>query len=48
VVLMKIFDGRSFVEIAERLGITEAAAKMRCVRGLEAVRAMLRREGIQP
>jgi RNA polymerase sigma-70 factor (ECF subfamily) len=48
VVLMKIFDGRSFAEIAERLGITEAAAKMRCVRGLEAVRAMLRREGIQP
>jgi RNA polymerase sigma-70 factor (ECF subfamily) len=48
VVLMKVFDGRSFAEIAERLGITQAAAKMRCVRGLEAVRAMLRHEGIHP
>jgi RNA polymerase sigma factor (sigma-70 family) len=48
VVLMKIFDGRSFAEIAGRLDITEAAAKMRCVRGLEAVRATLRREGIHP
>jgi len=48
VVVMKLFDGASFGEIAERLGITEAAAKMRCVRGLEAVRSMLRREGIQP
>jgi len=48
VVLMKVFEGRSFAEIAKRLRITEAAAKKRCVRGLEAVRAMLRHEGIQP
>jgi len=48
VVTMKVFEGRSFAEIAVRLGVTEAAAKMRCVRGLEAVRSMLRREGIQP
>ena len=47
-VTMKIFEGRSFAEIGVRLCITEAAAKMRCVRGLEAVRSMLRREGIQP
>ena len=45
---MKIFEGSSFAEIGVRLCITEAAAKMRCVRGLEAVRSMLRREGIQP
>jgi len=48
VVVMKIFDGLSFAEIGEQVGITEAAAKMRCVRGLESVRSMLRREGIQP
>jgi RNA polymerase sigma factor (sigma-70 family) len=48
VVVMKIFEGRSFAEIGMRLCITEAAAKMRCVRGLEAVRSILRREGIQP
>jgi RNA polymerase sigma-70 factor (ECF subfamily) len=48
VVVMKIFDGLSFAEIGARVGITEAAAKMRCVRGLESMRSMLRREGIQP
>jgi RNA polymerase sigma-70 factor (ECF subfamily) len=48
VVVMKIFDGLSFAEIGEQVGITEAAAKMRCKRGLESVRSMLRREGIQP
>lgn len=48
VVALKIFEGCSFAEIGERMGIAEAAAKMRCVRGLEAVRSMLRREGIQP
>lgn len=47
-VLMKLFDGLSFAEIGRRAGITEAAAKMRCVRGLEQVRVLLRREGIEP
>jgi DNA-directed RNA polymerase specialized sigma24 family protein len=45
---MKLFDGLAFAEIAVRLGITEAAAKMRCVRGLEAVRSSLRHKGIEP
>jgi RNA polymerase sigma factor (sigma-70 family) len=48
VVLMKLFDGLAFAEIGRRFGISEAAAKMRCVRGLEAVRSSLRREGIGP
>jgi len=48
VVLMKLFDGLSFAEIGRRIGTSEAAAKMRCVRGLEAVRSSLRREGIEP
>jgi RNA polymerase sigma factor (sigma-70 family) len=48
VVLMKLFDGLSFAEIGARIGTSEAAAKMRCVRGLEAVRSSLRREGIEP
>jgi len=48
VVTIKLFEGHSFAEIGVRLCITEAAAKMRCVRGLEAVRSTLRREGIQP
>lgn len=48
VVLMKLFEGRSFLEIGTRLGITEAAAKMRFARGLEGVRSSLRHEGIEP
>jgi RNA polymerase sigma factor (sigma-70 family) len=48
VVLMKLFDGRPFAEIAARVGISEAAAKMRYLRGLQAVQAALRREGIGP
>jgi RNA polymerase sigma factor (sigma-70 family) len=48
VVVMKLFEGRSFAEIGRRVGLTEAAAKMRFARGLEAVRAALREEGIAP
>jgi hypothetical protein len=48
VVVMRLLEGRSFGAIAGRLGVTEAAAKMRFVRGLEALRESLRREGIEP
>jgi RNA polymerase sigma-70 factor (ECF subfamily) len=48
VVVLKLFEGLSFSEIAGELGITEAAAKMRCLRGLEQARSILRREGIEP
>jgi RNA polymerase sigma-70 factor (ECF subfamily) len=48
VVTLRLLEGRSFVEIAGRLGITEAAAKMRFARGLEGVRSSLRGEGIEP
>jgi RNA polymerase sigma-70 factor (ECF subfamily) len=48
VVVMRLLEGRSFGAIADRLGVTEAAAKMRFVRGLEALRETLRGEGIEP
>jgi RNA polymerase sigma-70 factor (ECF subfamily) len=48
VVLLKVFDGLTFAEIGRRIGVTEAAAKMRCVRGLEQVRMLLRQHGIEP
>jgi RNA polymerase sigma-70 factor (ECF subfamily) len=48
VVLLKLFDGLSFAEIGRRVGITEAAAKMRCVRGLEQMQTLLRGQGIEP
>jgi RNA polymerase sigma-70 factor (ECF subfamily) len=46
VVVMKLLQGLQFAEIAERVGATEAACKMRFARGLEAVRDELAREGL--
>jgi RNA polymerase sigma-70 factor (ECF subfamily) len=48
VVIMKLLEGRSFREIADRLGATEAACKMRFSRGLEALRSELARRGVEP
>jgi RNA polymerase sigma-70 factor (ECF subfamily) len=48
VVVMKLLEGRSFREIAARVGATEAACKMRFSRGLEALRAELERQGVEP
>lgn len=48
VVVMKLLEGRPFGEIAARLGLTEAACKMRFSRGLEALRTELSRQGVGP
>ena len=48
VVVLKLLEGRTFAEIAEVVGASEAACKMRFARGLEAVRADLRARGIEP
>jgi RNA polymerase sigma-70 factor (ECF subfamily) len=48
VVVLKLLQGLSFAEIAEQVGATEAACKMRFARGLEAVRDELRRLGVEP
>ena len=48
VVVMKLLEGRSFAEIAQRLGTTEPATRMRFARGLERLRRELAREGIEP
>jgi RNA polymerase sigma-70 factor (ECF subfamily) len=48
VLVARYIEESPHAEIAARLGVTEAAAKMRCVRGLEAVREQLRAEGIEP
>ena len=48
VVVLKLLRGVRFAEIAEQLGLSEAAAKMRFVRALEALRAELEREGVTP
>ena len=46
VVVMKLLQGLSFSEIAEAVGATEAACKMRFARGLESVRDELRKAGV--
>jgi RNA polymerase sigma-70 factor, ECF subfamily len=48
VVVMKLLEGRPFAEIAERLGVTEAACKMRFSRGLGFLRSELSRRGVEP
>jgi RNA polymerase sigma-70 factor (ECF subfamily) len=48
VVVLKLLRGLRFAEIGRLLGVTEDAAKMRFVRALEALRAELEHEGIEP
>jgi RNA polymerase sigma-70 factor, ECF subfamily len=48
VVVLKLLQGLSFGEIAERVAATEAACKMRFARGLESLRDELRRAGVEP
>ncbi len=48
VAVLKLVRGARFAEIGEMLGVSEAAAKMRFVRALEALRAELEREGVSP
>jgi RNA polymerase sigma factor (sigma-70 family) len=48
VVVLKLLRGARFAEIGESLGISPEAAKMRFVRALEALRADLEEEGVQP
>lgn len=48
VVLLRLVEGRSFAEIASQLALTEAACRMRFMRGLEQLRAELEKEGLKP
>lgn len=48
VLALKLLRGARFKEIAASLGIGEGAAKMRFVRALQALRAELEREGVEP
>ena len=48
IVVLKLLRGARFAEIGERLGLTEAAAKMRFVRALDALRSELEDEGVTP
>jgi DNA-directed RNA polymerase specialized sigma24 family protein len=48
VVKMKILEGRPFAEIAERVGATEAACKMRLSRAVVQLKTELNERGLGP
>jgi RNA polymerase sigma-70 factor (ECF subfamily) len=48
VVVGRLIEGRSFAELASVVGASEAACKMRFLRGLESVRVLFEEEGLQP
>jgi RNA polymerase sigma factor (sigma-70 family) len=48
VVVLKLWRGAPFAEIARLLGTSEEAARMRFSRGLATLRALLTEEGIDP
>lgn len=48
VVVMKVFEGRSFAEIAAQTGASEEACRMQLSRGLAALRSHLIERGVSP
>jgi RNA polymerase sigma-70 factor (ECF subfamily) len=48
VVVLRLIEGRSFKEIADRVGVTEEACRMRFMRGLEQLRNDFEKEGLGP
>jgi RNA polymerase sigma factor (sigma-70 family) len=48
VIALKLLRGLPFAETATELGVSTAAAKMRFVRALKALREELRKEGVEP
>ena len=48
VIVLKLLRGMTFAEIGHEVGLTEAAAKMRFRRALEALREELIQRGIEP
>lgn len=48
VVVLRLIEGRSFREVAARVGASEAACKMRLARALEHLREKLEQEGVEP
>lgn len=48
VIVLKLFEGRPFAEIAEIVGASEEACRARCSRGLAALRGHLTQKGVAP
>ncbi len=45
-ILLRFFEGRTYLDVSSRLGMSEEAARMRVTRALEKVRSRLQRKGI--
>jgi RNA polymerase sigma factor (sigma-70 family) len=48
VIVLKVFEGRSFAEIAGLLDVSEEACRMRFSRGLARLRRRLEEKGVSP
>jgi RNA polymerase sigma factor (sigma-70 family) len=48
VLVLRLIEGRSFEEIASRVGSSEGACRMQFLRGLQVVRSVFEEEGIEP
>ena len=48
VIVLKLFEGRSFAEIAREVGASEEACRMRFSRGLAELRRLLAEKGVTP
>lgn len=48
IVVLKLFEGRPFAEIAAITGVSEEACRMRFSRGLSRIRATLEQKGVNP
>lgn len=48
VVLGRLIQGRSFADLGRELSITEAACRMRFMRGLQLLREEFKKEGLEP
>jgi len=46
IIALKYYQGLTFPDISEILGITESAAKMRVYRGLEKLKAFMKKQGV--
>lgn len=48
VIVLRLLEGRSFADVAARLGVSEEACRMRFMRALERMRRALEEEGVTP
>jgi RNA polymerase sigma factor (sigma-70 family) len=48
IIVLRLLEGRSFAEIGDQLGVTEAACRVRFMRAVRQLRADFEKEGLRP